>query len=66
MNNHAQEFSACGLPETPQPLHRLLWQMKGIAAICVAVLILWFVDIELNDSRYSEATGRTIVGLVGK
>jgi hypothetical protein len=66
VNSHAQEFSASGLPETPQPLHRLLWQMKGIVVVSVAVLILWLVDIELNDSRYSEATGRTIVGLVGK
>jgi hypothetical protein len=40
--------------------------MKGIVAIGVAVVILWLADIELNDSRYSDATGRTIVGLVEK
>jgi hypothetical protein len=40
--------------------------MKGIVVISMAVLFLWAADIELNDGRYSEVTGRAIVGLVGK
>jgi hypothetical protein len=40
--------------------------MKAIVAICVAIATLWLADIELNDGRYSEATGRTIVGLIKK
>jgi hypothetical protein len=40
--------------------------MKGIVAICVAVFALWLADIVLNDCRYSDATGRTMAGLVGK
>jgi hypothetical protein len=38
--------------------------MKAIVAICVAIATLWLADIELNDGRYSEATGRRIVGLL--
>jgi hypothetical protein len=40
--------------------------MKGIVVISMAVLFLWAAGIELNDGRYSEVTGRAIVGLVGK
>jgi hypothetical protein len=40
--------------------------MKGIVAICAAVVTLWLEDIELNGGRYSDATGRTMVGLAGK
>jgi hypothetical protein len=40
--------------------------MKSIVVICMAVVVLWAADIELNDGRYSEVTGRAIVGLVGK
>jgi hypothetical protein len=27
---------------------------------------LWLADIELNDGRYGDVTGRTIMGLIGK
>jgi hypothetical protein len=40
--------------------------MKGIVAICIAVAALWLADIELNDGRYSDATGRAMVSLVKK
>jgi hypothetical protein len=40
--------------------------MRAIVAICVAIATLWLADIELNDGRYSDATGRRIVGLVVK
>jgi hypothetical protein len=40
--------------------------MKIIVALCVAIATLWLADIELNDGRYSDATGHTIVGLVAK
>jgi hypothetical protein len=40
--------------------------MRAIVAICVAIATLWLVDIELNDGRYSDATGRSIVGMVEK
>jgi hypothetical protein len=40
--------------------------MRAIVAICVAIATLWLADIELNDGHYSDATGRTIVGLVEK
>jgi hypothetical protein len=40
--------------------------MKGIVAICIALAVLWMADIAWNDGRYSDATGRTIVGLVEK
>jgi len=41
-------------------------EMKSIVAICMAVVFLWVADIELNDGRYSDVTGRAIAGLVGK
>jgi hypothetical protein len=40
--------------------------MKGIVVISMAVVFLWVADIELNDGRYSDVTGRAIVGLIGK
>jgi hypothetical protein len=40
--------------------------MKGIVAAIVAIVVLWIADIELNDARYSEATGGAIVSLIGK
>jgi len=40
--------------------------MKSVVVMCMAVVFLWVVDIELNDGRYSDVTGRAIVGLVGK
>jgi hypothetical protein len=80
VNSHAKEYTASDLPGVPQanafytgqngrpqiPLHRLRWQMKGIVAICAAVAALWLADIKLNDGRYSDATGRTMVSLVRK
>jgi hypothetical protein len=40
--------------------------MKAIVAICVAVTALLLSDIELNDHRYGDVTGRTIMSLMGK
>jgi hypothetical protein len=40
--------------------------MKAIVAICVAITALWLADIELNDGRYGDVTGRTIMSLIGK
>ena len=40
--------------------------MKAIVAIYVAVIALWLMDIELNDGRYGDVTGRTILSLIGK
>jgi hypothetical protein len=40
--------------------------MKSIVGICMAVALLWVADIELCDGRYSDVTGRAILGLVGK
>jgi len=40
--------------------------MKAIVAICVRIHCLWLADIELNDGRYGEVTGRTIMSLIGK
>jgi hypothetical protein len=40
--------------------------MKAVVAICVAVTALWLADIELNDGRYGDVTGRTIMSLIGK
>jgi hypothetical protein len=37
--------------------------MKGIVVISMAVVFLWVADIELNDGRYSDVTGRAIAGL---
>jgi len=42
------------------------FQMKGIVAAIIAIAVLWMADIELNDARYSEATGRAILSLIGK
>jgi hypothetical protein len=39
------------------------FEMKSIVAICMAVVFLWVADIELNDGRYSDVTGRAIAGL---
>ena len=40
--------------------------MKGIVAAIIAIVVLWIADIELNDARYSEATGGAIMSLIGK
>jgi len=40
--------------------------MKAIVAICVAFTALWLADIELNDGRYGDVTGRTIMSLISK
>ena len=40
--------------------------MKGIIAAGVAVAILWMVDIELNDGRYSAPVQRAILSLIGR
>ena len=40
--------------------------MKAVVAICVGVTALWLADIELNDGRYGDVTGRTIMSLIGK
>jgi hypothetical protein len=40
--------------------------MKAIVAIWVAFTALWLADIELNDGRYGDVTGRTIMSLIGK
>jgi hypothetical protein len=39
---------------------------KAVVAICVAVTALWLADIELNDGRYVDATGRAIMSSIGK
>jgi hypothetical protein len=40
--------------------------MKGIVATVIAIAVLWIADIELNDGRYSDVTGRAIMRLIGK
>jgi hypothetical protein len=40
--------------------------MKAFVAICMAVVFLWAADIQLNDGRYSDMTGRAIAGFVEK
>jgi hypothetical protein len=40
--------------------------MKEFVAICMVVVFLWVADIQLNDGRYSDMTGRAIAGLVEK
>ena len=40
--------------------------MKGFVATVIAIAVLWIGDIELNNGRYSDATGRAIMSLIGK
>jgi hypothetical protein len=40
--------------------------MKGIIAAIMAIAVLWMADIELNDARYSDATGRAIMSYLGQ
>jgi hypothetical protein len=59
-----------GLERRPFRIHKSKqvrdFEMKSVVVMCMAVVFLWVVDIELNDGRYSDVTGRAIVGLVGK
>jgi hypothetical protein len=33
--------------------------MKQILAACVAIAVLWVIDVEFNNGRYSEVVQRT-------
>jgi hypothetical protein len=40
--------------------------MRGTAAICVAVGVLWLADVLLNDGRYEDVVERAIISLIGR
>ena len=39
-------------------------QMKGFIAACIAVGILWGVDVEVNDGRYSAVVKNAITSIL--
>jgi hypothetical protein len=39
-------------------------QMKGFIAACIAVSILWGVDVEMNDGRYSAVVKNAITSIL--
>jgi hypothetical protein len=38
--------------------------MRGILAVLIAAAILWAVDIELNDGRYTEVIKKAAMSVV--
>jgi hypothetical protein len=40
--------------------------MKAIFAACVAAGILWAIDIEFNDSRYTEVAKRAVKSVLSR
>ena len=38
--------------------------MKGIIAACIAVGVLWVVDVELNGSRYSDVVKKAVTSVL--
>ena len=39
-------------------------QMKGFIAACIAVGILWAVDVEMNGGRYSDVVKKIVVSVL--
>jgi hypothetical protein len=39
-------------------------RMKGFIAACIAVGILWGVDVEVNDGRYSAVVKQVITSIL--
>jgi hypothetical protein len=40
--------------------------MKAFAAACIALAVLWAVDIEFNNGRYGNVVKRAIGSIVSK
>jgi hypothetical protein len=38
--------------------------MKGLIAACIAVGILWGVDVEVNDGRYSAVVKNAVTSIL--
>jgi hypothetical protein len=38
--------------------------MKGFIAVCIAVGILWVVDVEINGGRYSDVIKRAVMSVL--
>ena len=40
--------------------------MKAFIAAFIAVGVLWFMDVELNDGRYSDVVKKAVIGFLPK
>jgi hypothetical protein len=40
--------------------------MKGIIAACIAVGVLWVVDVGLNDGRYGEIVKKAATSILSR
>ena len=40
--------------------------MKGIIAACIAVGVLWVVDVGLNDGRYGEVVKKAATSILSR
>ena len=40
--------------------------MKDIIAACIAVGVLWVVDVELNDGRYGEVVKKAATSILSR
>jgi hypothetical protein len=38
--------------------------MKGFIAACIAVGVLWVVDVELNSGRYGDVVKKAVISVL--
>jgi len=48
------------------PLRRRILDMKQFLAACVAIAVLWAIDVEFNDGRYSAIVMRAFSSMVAR
>jgi hypothetical protein len=47
-------------------LRRRILDMKQFLAACVAIAVLWAIDVEFNDGRYSAIVKRALNSIVAR
>jgi hypothetical protein len=48
------------------PLRRRILDMKQFLAACVAIAVLWAIDVEFNDGRYTAVVKRAFNSMVAR
>jgi hypothetical protein len=48
------------------PLRRRIMDMKQFLAACVAIAVLWAIDVEFNGGRYSAVVTRAFNSIVAR
>jgi hypothetical protein len=54
----SQRENACGLLVSPQCEE--VYDMQAFVAACIAVGVLWAVDVEMNGGRYSDVVKKAV------